>query len=261
MSLTSFIRPARKSPRPQPRHQRDDTALDIPVPAAQVQAQRESGPQPVLPAGTHPYPLAFESPVPPEAPMYAGNPQRRVTEAYTPDFARAADLPRRYAPPNTQPVAAPPPPPEKTPVGDALNAGWQWAHEVSDEARSARQRARSLNYPRHDLNASGRDYRALFARADQITGTRGTADSHPRQALTAADERWGAAITALQEAEEALRDASPEKAAAHARLREAVEAAPDAETALRLARNAADAGITGYVRLYAVEYGDVGVTA
>lgn len=169
--------------------------LRIPVPEAQRKAERASGPhqaydprpgtgpQPKAPRTSGPQPVtdpcmtqAFEA-LPPEAPQYAGQPQ-------------APGLPRRYAPHNTPPapvaVQAPPRPPEPSPVGDALNARWQWTHDLSEETVLARQRVMSLNYPAHNLNASFRDYGALFAHVDRITGTRGT-DLWPLPAIEGGD--------------------------------------------------------------------------
>lgn len=190
-----------KEPRPPARHV---AGLDIPVPAAQRVAERASGPQqayaprpgtgpqpqaprasgphPALNLESDPYPTQpLGSPVAPEEAMFAGQPQ-------------APGLPRRYAPQNTPPapvaVPEPPRPPEPSPIGDALNAEWQtarrWEHEVSDQTRLARQRARSLTYPRRDLNAAFHDYAALMRRVDGITGTRGT-DLWPLPAIEGGD--------------------------------------------------------------------------
>jgi hypothetical protein len=242
----------------------DTEGLDIPVPPAQDAAVKAaSGPQQVLtwnppadplavardmtqamelgyPRSSHPYgPLAQEP----------GRGTRHAQE-WKPPFAETVERGRPYV------LAAPlPPEAEVLPssIGDALNASFPWQDpaQPSEEARLARQRAMSLNYPRP--GAGLREHSAFMKRVDEVTGTHGAGKWRVAQ-LPAGDERWPAMIDALRDAVDTFGDT--EQGRAHARLLDRVKAAPNFATAQRLTQVSYEAGITGNVRLFVAETGE-----
>jgi hypothetical protein len=251
----------------------DTERLDIPVPPAQDAAVKAaSGPQQVLtwnpsadpfavardmtqamelgyPRGEHPY----------GAPAQDPGRGRQHTRSWAPEFAEAVQAARPYAPGNGLAVPAylPELPPgtelEPAKFGDYLAEKWPPLGESEERSLDDWHALCSVRYP--TLNAGIAELRDFMREYDEITGTRGNG-RWPVAALPPADERWGATIAALRDTVELLKDTNPGSAAAHERLLEAVVAAPDYVAARKLTENAADAGITGRVRIYATDDGE-----
>lgn len=230
-----------------------DWSLNLDVPAAQEEAVRAaSGPQAVLPGqdepGSWPRGQHRYGPPPP-----AGRPGSQHTRAWTPEFAEAGPMQRPYAPANSAPDAPAPllPLPEDAvilppAIGDHLEDHWTAPAGPENRSLDAWHEMCAVRYPARDLHATFRGYDGVLRRVSEITGTRGTR-WWPMTALPAADERWSGLAASLADAAQVLGEMDPGLAAAHLRLREVVLAAPDCETALRAARVAAEAGITGHV--------------